>query len=176
MSTIIQFRRDSTAGWEANKTKIPDEAEPCVNLETGELRIGNGVDPYEALKPVGAIPAEILDVLRSLQENKVDKAEGSRLMTDAEGAKLAGIAEGAQKNVIESVEIAGKLASVTDRKVSIPLASAGTTGVVQGKSGENCVEVAADGSMKVHSLNVDKLLQTEGNTIIFNGGTSSTVI
>ena len=34
---------------------------------------------------------------------KVDKVEGSRLMTDTEGAKLAGIAEGAQVNVIEKV-------------------------------------------------------------------------
>src|SRR5574344_1633780 len=34
---------------------------------------------------------------------KVDKVEGSRLMTDAEGTKLAGIAEGAQVNVIDKV-------------------------------------------------------------------------
>lgn len=34
---------------------------------------------------------------------KVDKVEGSRLMTNAEGTKLAGIAEGAQVNVIDKV-------------------------------------------------------------------------
>lgn len=32
---------------------------------------------------------------------KVDKVEGSRLMTNAEGTKLAGVAAGAQANVIE---------------------------------------------------------------------------
>jgi hypothetical protein len=36
--------------------------------------------------------------------NKVDKVEGSRLMTDAEGAKLADIAEGANVNVIDTVD------------------------------------------------------------------------
>lgn len=34
---------------------------------------------------------------------KVDKVDGSRLMTNAEGTKLAGIEEGAQKNLIKSV-------------------------------------------------------------------------
>ena len=34
---------------------------------------------------------------------KVDKVEGSRLMTNAEGTKLAGIADGAQVNVIDKV-------------------------------------------------------------------------
>lgn len=35
---------------------------------------------------------------------KVDKVEGSRLMTNAEGTKLAGIAAGAQANVIEKIK------------------------------------------------------------------------
>ena len=36
---------------------------------------------------------------------KVDKVEGSRLMTNAEGTKLAGIAAGAQANVIEKIKV-----------------------------------------------------------------------
>lgn len=38
---------------------------------------------------------------------KVDKVEGSRLMTNAEGTKLAGIATGAQANVIEKIKVNG---------------------------------------------------------------------
>lgn len=38
---------------------------------------------------------------------KVDKVEGSRLMTNAEGTKLAGIAAGAQANVIEKIKVNG---------------------------------------------------------------------
>ena len=46
--------------------------------------------------------ANIVDV-EALLNGKVDKVEGSRLMTEAEGTKLAGIAEGAEVNVINAV-------------------------------------------------------------------------
>lgn len=50
---------------------------------------------------------------RALNESKVDKVNGSRLMTETEGTKLAGIEEGAQKNVINSVQAADEEASLT---------------------------------------------------------------
>lgn len=49
---------------------------------------------------------------------KVDKVEGSRLMTDAEGTKLAGIETGAQVNNIESVA-SGELAISDTKELSI---------------------------------------------------------
>lgn len=49
---------------------------------------------------------------------KVDKVEGSRLMTDAEGTKLAGIETGAQVNNIESVA-SGELAISDAKELSI---------------------------------------------------------
>ena len=50
--------------------------------------------------------------------SKVDKVEGSRLMTDTEGTKLAGIAEGAEVNVIESVDSA-QFAIDEDKKLTL---------------------------------------------------------
>lgn len=52
---------------------------------------------------------------------KVDKVDGSRLMTNAEGTKLAGIAEGAQVNVIETVKVDGVALDVTEKAVNIDL-------------------------------------------------------
>ena len=49
---------------------------------------------------------------------KVDKVEGSRLMTDAEGTKLAGIETGAQVNNIVSVA-SGELAISEEKELSI---------------------------------------------------------
>ena len=49
---------------------------------------------------------------------KVDKVDGSRLMTDAEGAKLAGIEDGAQVNNIASVA-SGELAISEEKELSI---------------------------------------------------------
>lgn len=48
--------------------------------------------------------AKTADVNTELAK-KVDKVEGSRLMTNAEGTKLAGIADGAQVNVIEKIKV-----------------------------------------------------------------------
>lgn len=50
--------------------------------------------------------AKTADVNTELAK-KVDKVEGSRLMTNAEGTKLAGIADGAQVNVIEKIKVNG---------------------------------------------------------------------
>ena len=38
---------------------------------------------------------------------------------------------------------------------------------------ENKIAVAEDGTMSVNSLNVNKLVQTEGDTLILNGGSAS---
>lgn len=59
--------------------------------------------------------AKTADVNTELAK-KVDKVEGSRLMTNAEGTKLAGIAEGAQVNVIEKVKVNGVEQTVDDDK------------------------------------------------------------
>lgn len=58
---------------------------------------------------------------------KVDKVEGSRLMTDAEGDKLAGIADGAEVNYIKSV--GDNLAVDTDGKLTVTIPEATVTGV-----------------------------------------------
>ncbi len=52
---------------------------------------------------------------------KVDKVDGSRLMTNAEGTKLAGIAEGAQVNVIEKIKVNGVEKTPTDKGVDITI-------------------------------------------------------
>lgn len=52
---------------------------------------------------------------------KVDKVEGSRLMTNAEGTKLAGIAAGAQANVIEKIKVNGVEATPAAEDKSIAL-------------------------------------------------------
>lgn len=71
---------------------------------------------------------------RTALSGKVDKVEGSRLMTDAEGAKLAAIAEGAQVNVIETVKVNGTaLTPDADKAVDVvvPVLDVDTT-VVDG--------------------------------------------
>ena len=66
--------------------------------------------------------AKTADVNAELAK-KVDKVEGSRLMTNDEGTKLAGIAAGAQVNVIEKIKVNGVEQTVGEDKsvnVTVP--------------------------------------------------------
>ena len=51
----------------------------------------------------------------------------------------------------------------------IPAATAEQMGVVRSTPSENGVEVSQDGSMEVTSLNVNKLVQTEGDVFVLKG-------
>lgn len=98
--------------------------------------------------------------------------EGYVAYTQAEKTKLAGIAEKAQVNVLESIATPDGDLTATSKKVTIPAATATKLGLVKGSAAENKVAVAANGEMEVNSLNVNKLTQTAGDTLILNCGTS----
>lgn len=92
------------------------------------------------------------------------------LYPEADASKLLGIAAGAQVNVIETIKLNGVAASVTDKAVNIPMAGLAALGLVAGSNAENGIAVAADGTMSVNNLNVNKLVQTDGEEFIINGG------
>lgn len=93
--------------------------------------------PYEKLGGNGSakrIMTEVdqLAIHKSTElGKKVDKVEGSRLMTNAEGTKLAGIAAGAQANVIEKIKVNGVEATPAAEDKSIALTI--PTGKLAGK-------------------------------------------
>ena len=107
---------------------------------------------------------------------KVDKIEGKGLstndFTNEAKAKLDGVEAGANKNLIEIVKLNGTALDISEKAVNIPVAGA-TAGVVTSSAEENKVAVAKDGSMEVNSLNMSKLVQSEGDTLILDGGNAS---
>lgn len=54
LKTTIQIRRDTTANWTANKDVIPAAGEPCLDIDTGIVKYGDGKTTYENLKESGA--------------------------------------------------------------------------------------------------------------------------
>ncbi|MDD6837342.1 MAG: hypothetical protein PUF04_09360 [bacterium] len=52
--TIIQVRRDTTANWLLHKDVVPAEGEPCLDLDTGVVKWGDGVTTYENLRVSGS--------------------------------------------------------------------------------------------------------------------------
>lgn len=59
IKTVFQFRRGTTAEWEANKGTIPAAGEPCFDIELNTLKIGNGKKTYEQLDAINGAKFEL---------------------------------------------------------------------------------------------------------------------
>lgn len=93
---------------------------------------------------------------------------------DGEQKNLLGIETGAQVNVIEQITLAGGASvDIVDKVANIPLATAAEAGLVKSSNAVNKIAIGTDGTMEVNSLNVNKLVQDEGDVIVLNGGNSS---
>jgi hypothetical protein len=92
--------------------------------------------------------------------------------SDAMLTKLEGIATGAEVNLINSITRGGVATTITNKNVDIPVATMETLGLVKSSDAENKISVATNGTMEVNSVNVNKLVQTEGETLVLNGGSA----
>lgn len=152
-------------------TKLEDLAD-IKSVAAGELAISGAGE-----LSVAAIAQNKVTGLTEALAGKVNVEAGKGLstndFTDDLMSKLEGIATGAQVNVLEAVKVNGTALQITDKAVNIPIATAQALGVVMGSASENKVAVGADGTMEVNSINVSKLVQTAGDTLILDGGTST---
>lgn len=146
----LKAKADATAVYtkdEAN-AKIEEVVNQKINTENNE-----------AISQLNTYKEEVRKELYGDDET----AEESRL------DKLEKV--GAQANVIEKISTPdGELAIDENKGVTLPIATAQKLGLVKSSTGENKIEVANDGTMSVHSLNVNKLTQTAGEYLILNGG------
>ncbi len=86
--------------------------------------------------------------------------------------KLDAIEAGAQTNKIETISIGDTILDIVNKSVKIPFATQELAGLVKSSTDENSVAVAENGTMKVNSINVNKLVQTDGEDLILNGGSA----
>lgn len=161
------------------------EAEKLAGIAAGaEENIVGGVSDEFSISDDGTktlnIRSVAMDKVTGLPDAlaaKVSAVEGKQLSTEdyttAEKEKLAGISERAQENLIESVTMNGTALEISNKSVDIPVATSIALGIVKGSNVENCISVAEDGVMSVNSLNINKLVQTEGEVLILDGGTAS---
>ena len=77
-----------------------------------------------------------------------------------------------QADIIKIIRINGLNLPVTDNTAEIPIATALAHGVVKGTDVENGVFVKEDGTMEINQVNMDKLVQTDGDSIILHSGDS----
>ena len=59
ITTVFQFRRDTTENWLLNKDVIPAAGEPCFDLDLHTLKIGDGDTTYENLPAIGGVELKV---------------------------------------------------------------------------------------------------------------------
>ena len=113
---------------------------------------------------------------------KVDAVAGKSLVDDTLVTKLSSLANIKTVSSALTISEQGQLdiASISPDKVTglealieeihSPIATDALAGLVMANPTENGVDVAVDGKMSVHSVNVNKLVQTDGEELILNGG------
>lgn len=161
----------STEGEKLANIEAGAQVNKIESVAAGELAISEDKE-----LSIVAIAQNKVTGLDTALAGKVNVEEGKGLSsndyTADEKAKLEGIEAKAQVNILEVVKVNGSALPITEKAVDIPLATAEVLGVVKGSIAENKIAVGEDGTMEVNSINVNKLTQTAGDTLILNGGTS----
>lgn len=168
---------------EGSRLMTSTEGEKLANIEAGaqvnkieSVAAGELAISEDKELSIVAIAQNKVTGLDTALAGKVNVEEGKGLSsnnyTADEKAKLEGIEAKAQVNILEVVKVNGSALPITEKAVDIPLATAEVLGVVKGSTAENKIAVGEDGTMEVNSINVNKLTQTAGDTLILNGGTS----
>lgn len=146
---------------------------------TNLLNIQSVADGQLAVSPEGQLSvvsiaqsqvAGLTDALAGKVNTEAGKGLSTNDFTTPLLEKLNGIEAGAEVNVIESISLNSVPLEISGKAVNIPIATTGALGVVLSSTAENAVTVRANGAMEVNSINVNKLVQTEGESLILNGG------
>lgn len=150
---------------EGSRLLTEDEAtklEKLVLGENGEVSVSGKV----AAGNVEGLDAWITaraGTLKGLSENN---------LTDTLIAKIEGIEYNAQVNLIETITLGGIATTISNKTVDIPVATAEKLGLVMSSTEINKVTVGADGTMEVNNINANKLVQSDGEYLILNGGSA----
>ena len=175
---------------EEGKTLISaDLIEKLTNMNAdGEKNVINAVSEEFSIDAetrtlslaTGKITQDKIAGLAEALAKKVDAEAGKGLstndFTNDLKSKLDAIEAGAQANVIENVSMNGEALVIAEKGVNIPLATNTTVGVIKGSDVENGVVIDEQGAASVKNLNVGKLVQTDGDWLILNGGNSTLTV
>lgn len=132
IKTTFKVKRASAAKWK-QVNPVLAAGEPGCELDTNQLKIGDGETVWNKLPYVGTYNGPSQDTDLSEYVNKNDMA-----------AYLAPYLKNNQ------------------------IASGTILGLVKSSEEENKIKVLADGTMEVNSLNINKLVQNEGDILVLS--------
>jgi len=138
----------------------------------------NGINHPSNTTDLGHLHALIMDLdstiknLYTLINNKADKEEGKVMVTQTEIEKLSTIKENAEPNIIESIKIGTQILPIDGKSIVFPCATENSLGLVKGCTRTNGVCIDKNGEMEIISLNVNKLVQSEGDVLVLKSSCS----
>lgn len=149
--------------------------------EQMNAELAKKVDAVEGSRLITEAEAEKIaaaepNVIGSVDTTQFNIDDSKKLtLLDIAMDKVTGLSDAlaARDNKIESVKVAGTALTITDKAVDVPLATADAAGVIKSSTAENEISVNDQGVASVTTVNVSKLVQTKGDRIILNGGTSA---
>ncbi len=157
---------------EANTTAIAD----IVGTDSGKTirEIATEEAKAEVAALVGEAP-EALDTIHEIASWIKNDETGAAAMS-AEIAQHSGILTGfggeGQPSTVAAAIATAKQEAI-DAIPGLAIATADILGGVKSSTAENKVAVGADGTMEVNNMNVNKLVQTAGDTLVINGGSAA---
>ena len=167
--------KDFTAALETKLTGIEEGAQVNKIETVDETQLAISKDKKLSItaldkSKVTGLDTSLTDINTAI-DGKVDKVEGKGLSTNDLTDELKAKYDVAEANVIKKIMLGETEATPDESKVvTIPAATAAALGLVKSSDAENAVAVAADGVMTVNNINVNKLVQTAGDTLIIDGG------
>lgn len=103
----------------------------------------------------------LIEIVNSI-DNKIDKEIGKSLIQDTLITKLESIDD--SFGAITSISVNGTLLDIIDKNVNIPIGA--------GLLSSDEIIIDNDNILTIGQINVNKLVQTNGEKLVLNGGTS----
>ena len=172
---------------EAQAVATYDDTQIKADINTNAINIQNNTDAIAILnsddKTIGSVDYKIAqEVAKILNDN--DSSDIDTLNEIA--AWITSDTTGAAKmnaDIVSNTAAITKLNGDVNTSGSVlamiaenipKIATIEIAGIVKASTAENGISVAEDGSMSVNSVNVNRLVQTEGETLVINGGSANT--
>ena len=163
-ATIVALENEAKTARAAEKANADALAIFIGSVEGDNAKSVRAIAKEEVALVVGSAP-EALDTLEEVAGWIANDKTGAAAMA-GDIAALKGLVDTGDKTVTKYVEDAIAAIPVYD----LPVATLASLGGVKSSEGENKVKVAEDGTMEVNAINVNKLVQTEGEELVLNGG------
>lgn len=178
--TLVQMIADAQTAATYNDTEvrglISDNAS-AIETNTNAIAKLNGDDQTEGSVDY-KVAQEVAKILNDNDDSDIDTLNeiAAWITNDTTGAAKM------NSDIASNTAAINKLNGDADTEGSVlymitgaaPKTATGTTlGLVMGSSAENKIAVGTDGTMEVNSLNVNKLVQTTGDTLVLDGGSAN---